>query len=274
MDLMTLITANRVKLAIALLAFGTAGYVIAAVFMRPAYRAEALVMPRQSAPSGMLAGLVGQALPDIGLQRDQGVDKNVPLQTIASHGLLQTFIRDYAVIPALCSAHAISCADTRGSPALNQERMMNSAIKLFQEHILSVDENQLTGVVHVSVIWYDRKLAAEWCNELIDLTNHDIQTYAENTASVRVKYLKQEAADTPLVPLQAAIGTILQTELTKQVDAATRSDYAWQVLDRAYPPDDRRPARPLKAVIAAVAGIAGSLLLLAILAWRFRSRVT
>src|SRR5436190_715980 len=61
LDLMTLITANRVKLAIALLAFGTAGYVIAAVFMRPAYRAEALVMPRQSAPSGMLAGLVGQA---------------------------------------------------------------------------------------------------------------------------------------------------------------------------------------------------------------------
>jgi len=275
LDLMDLVRTNRVKLAIALAAFGGAGYLIAAVFMWPAYRAEALVMPRQAMSSGALSGLLGQALPDsLGIPHDQNVDKNVPLQTIVSHALLETFIRNYSVIQVLCRSRAISCGDAQGNAALNQERTMNSAISLFQQHVLSVDENQLTGVVHISVIWYDRKLAADWCNELIDLTNHDIQNKAETTASLRVKYLKQEYANTQLVPLQTAIGTILQTELTKQVDAATRSDYAWQVLDRAYPPDDRRPARPLKSVIAAVAGIAGALSLLAILAWRSRSRLT
>jgi len=72
--------------------------------------------------------------------------------------------------------------------------------------------------------------------------------------------------------LQTALRTILQTELAKQVDAATRSDYAWQILDRAYPPDDRRPARPLKSLIAAVSGMTGALLMLAFLAWRARKR--
>jgi len=271
--LMDLVRTHRVKLAIPLAAFGGAGYLIAAVFMWPAYRAEALVMPRQTMSSGALSGLLGQALPDsLGIPHDQSVDKNVPLQTIVSHALLEIFIRDYAVTPVLCRAHAISCHDAPDNPALNEERTMNSAIRLFREHILSVDENQLTGVVHVSVIWYDRKLAADWCNELIDLTNHDIQKKAETTASLRVKYLQQEYANTQLVPLQTAIGTILQTELTKQVDAATRSDYAWQILDRAYPPDDRRPARPLKSLIAAVSGMTGALLMLTFLAWRARKR--
>jgi len=124
--------------------------------------------------------------------------------------------------------------------------------------------------VHISVIWYDRKLATDWCNELIDMTNHDIQKNAKDATSMRVKYLKQEYANTSLAPLQTAIGTILETELTKQVDAATRSEYAWRVLDRAYPPDDRRHARPLKSVIAAVSGLIGMLLLLTVLAWRSR----
>src|SRR5262249_24530742 len=149
---------------------------------------------------------------------------------------------------------------------------MHAALKLFQDHILSVDENQLTGVVHISVIWYDRRLAAEWCNELIEMTNLSLQKYSADAASMRVKYLKQEYGNTSVVPLQTAIGTILTSELTKQVDAATRPDFAWRVVDRAYPPDDRRPARPLKWLVATVAGLMGTLLLLAWLAWQSSRR--
>jgi uncharacterized protein involved in exopolysaccharide biosynthesis len=269
LDLLAVVKANRGKLTLVFLAFALAGYLIAAFLMRPAYRAEAVAMPRDVSPSGVLAGLVGGALPDsLGFLKDQGVDKNVPLQTIASGELLQNFLRDYSVIRVLCAANAIDCNDAPDNPALNQERTMHAAIKLFQDHILSVDENQITSVVHISVIWYDRKLAADWCNELIEMTNRSIQKYAADAASTRVKYLKQEYGNTLLIPLQTAIGTILTTELTKQVDAVTRPDFAWRVLDRASPPDDRRPARPLKWLIATVSGLLGVLLLLALLAWQ------
>jgi hypothetical protein len=246
------------------------GYLVAALLMRQAYRAEAVVMPREVSPSGMLAGLVGGALPDAlgGLLKDQGVDKNVPLQTIGSAELLRRFLTEHDVIRVLCAAKAIDCNDAPHDPALNEDRTMHAAVKLFQDHILSVDENQLSGVVHLSVIWYDRRLAAEWCNQLIDMTNQSIQKYAADAASTRVKYLNREYGNTPLVPLQTAIGTLLTSELTKQVDAATRPDFAWRVIDRAYPPDDRRPARPLKWVIATVAGLLGMLMLLGVLAWR------
>jgi uncharacterized protein involved in exopolysaccharide biosynthesis len=263
---MGVLKANRGKLALTFLGCGLAAFLVAAFLMRPAYRAEAMVMPRNVSPSGVLAGLVGGALPDF--LKDQGVDKNVPLQTIVSRALLENFLREYSVIRVLCAANAITCDDVPENPALNQERTMHSAVRLFQEHMLSVDENQITNVVHISVIWYDRKLAADWCNELIDMTNRSVQKYAADAASTRVRYLKQEYGNTTVVPLQTAIGTILETELTKQVDAATRPDFAWRVLDRAFPPDDRRPARPLKWLIATAAALMGALLLLAVLAWR------
>jgi hypothetical protein len=231
-----------------------------------------VVMQREASASGMLAGLVGGALPDAlgGLLKDQGVDKNVPLQTIVSTELLRSFLIERGVIPVLCAAQAINCNSAPGNAALNEDRTLHAAVKLFQDHVLSVDENQITGVVHVSVIWYDRKLAADWCNELIAMTNLRIQKYAADNASMRVRYLKQEYGNTPVVPLQTAIGTILTSELTRQVDAATRPDFAWRVVDHASPPDDRRPARPLKSLIGAVAGLMAVLTALAILMWRSR----
>jgi capsular polysaccharide biosynthesis protein len=272
LDLLAVVKVNRGKLVLAFLGFALAGYLIAAFLMRPAYRAETVVMPRETSASGMLAGLVGGALPDAlgGLLKDQGVDKNVPLQTIVSTELLRSFLTEHGVIRVLCAEKAVDCNNAPGNPALNDDRAVHAAVKLFRDHILSIDDNQLTGVVHISVIWYDRKLAADWCNELIEMTNLRIQKYAADNASMRVRYLKQEYGNTPIVPLQAAIGSILTSELTKQVDAATRPDFAWRVLDHASPPDDRRPARPLKSLIASVVGLMGVLILLAILAWRSR----
>src|SRR5262249_10636018 len=158
---------NRGKLALIFLGFALAGYLAAAFLMRPAYRADTVVMPRETSASGMLAGLVGGALPDAlgGLLKDQGVDKNVPLQTIVSTELLRSFLTEHDVIRVLCAAKSIDCNTAPGNPALNEDRTLHAAIKLFQDHVLSIDENQLTGVIHVSVIWYDRKLAADWCNE-------------------------------------------------------------------------------------------------------------
>src|SRR5437879_8615776 len=109
---MDLVRTNRVKLASALAAFGGAGYLIAAVFMWPAYRAEALVMPRQAMSSGALSGLLGQALPDsLGIPHDQNVDKNVPLQTIVSHALLETLDRKSTRLNSShrCISYAVFC---------------------------------------------------------------------------------------------------------------------------------------------------------------------
>jgi uncharacterized protein involved in exopolysaccharide biosynthesis len=267
----SLLTRNFWKLLLTFLLCGVAAFFLAAL-MRPAYRAEALVLPAHNANPGLLGGLVGgSALGALGLTQD--VDKNEPIQVIASHSLLKRFIDKYSLLPILCDADAIKCKRLHGSEAIQQERKMNSAIALFQKHLLSVSENTITGVVHVSIIWYDRRLAADWCNDLIDLTNKLIQDRAEELAAMRVTYLQQEYAQTSVVPLQSAVNSILVNEMTKKMDAATRPEYAWRVVNRAYPPDDRYPAEPQKAVIAAVAGVGGTSLYALFIVYRERRRL-
>jgi hypothetical protein len=228
-------------------------------------------MPVHNTSNGLLGSLVGQsALGALGMTQD--VDRNEPIQIVASHSLLSRFIEDHSLLPILCSSREIRCKNERAGELLEQEHRMNSAIELFQKKLLSVSENTLTGVVHVSVIWYDRTLAADWCNGLIDLTNAVIQERAKETASLRVKFLKEEYAQISIVALQQAVNTILVNEMTKQMDASTRPQYAWRVISRASIPDDRYPAQPQKAVIGVGAGL-GGILFYALVFW-LRQRKT
>jgi uncharacterized protein involved in exopolysaccharide biosynthesis len=265
-----LLMRNFWKLSLVFVVFGVMGYFLG-FLMRPAYRAEAVVIPVHNNSAGLLGGLVGgSALGALGI--GSNVDKNEPIQIISSFDLLKRFIDEQKLLPILCDARAIKCPGAPVTDSIAQERMMNSAVELFQKRILSVTETTITGVVHVSVIWYDRYLAAAWCNGLIDLTNKTIQDRAEEIAETRVKYLQQEYAQTSVVPLQSAVSTILVNEMTKKLDAATRPEYAWRILNRAPPPDDRFPARPLKSVLALGAGLVAVFLYIMILAYTHRNR--
>lgn len=271
-DVLAVAVENRWILLAVFVACAIAGYCIAR-FMRPAYRAVTLVMPIESAPQGLLGGIVGQtALSGLGMT--QSINKNEPIALIQSHSLLAAFLSEDRVVPVLCGAHAIKCNFPGVNPALVDERKLDSAIELFQTRILGVTEDKLTDSVSVSVIWYDRFLAATWCNDLVALTNRTIQERAEATAATRVKFLEEQYAKTRVMALQVAVSTALERELTKQMDAETQPDFAWRVVDRAWPPDDRYPARPLKAAIAAVAGLGGLLACLLFLLWKSGRQVS
>jgi LPS O-antigen subunit length determinant protein (WzzB/FepE family) len=147
---------------------------------------------------------------------------------------------------------------------------MNDAIKLFHDDLLSVDEDQLSGVIHVTLVWYDRVLAAQWCNGLIELTNRTMQAKARELAAKRIGFLEKEYQGAATVNLQASISTLLQTDLSRAADASTRPEYALRVIDPASVPDDRHPVRPRKAVIGAISGVLGALLALAVVGVRKR----
>jgi uncharacterized protein involved in exopolysaccharide biosynthesis len=261
------LASNLGSLAIVALLCGAGGFA-ASYLMRPAYRAEAVVMPLRNVPSSFLGGIVGDAGLGNVLGMSGSVDKNEPIAVISSRNSLTKFIQDRNLVPLLCQTHAIRCRHSSANEALNQEHFLNSAIELFQDHILSVTENTITSTVRVSVTWFDRHAAAEWCNALIDLTNRTIQERAQATAALRIGYLEREYAATSIVQLQGVLNTLLVSEMTKQIDSATQPEYAWHVIDRATPPDDRYPARPLRFVVAVAAGLLGALLWIGVLQLR------
>ena len=266
-----LITTSRWQLLTVFVVCAAAGYLLAGL-MRRAYRAEAVVIPVQSAPQGLMSGLTGllgsSALQGLGMA--PSADKNETLETLRSRALARQFIGERNLLPQLCASKAIDCDDAAPAGGLAAERQMHEAVKLFRDDLLSVDEDQLTGVIHVSVVWYDRVLAAQWCNGLIELTNRHMQGRARELAASRIGFLNQAYQRADTVNLQASVSTLLQTELSRAADASTRPEYALRVVDPASPPDDRRPVRPRKAVIGAASGILGALLALAYIGVRKR----
>jgi LPS O-antigen subunit length determinant protein (WzzB/FepE family) len=237
--------------------------------MRRAYRAETLIFPAQSGNSGLLSGissLVGSsALSSLGMAQD--VNKNEAMGTLTSHALIQEFIKQRGIVSVLCRERAITCYDEARGGSLAVERNMNSAVKLFQSNLLAVNEDQITGIIRVSVIWFDRQIATDWCNGLIALTNDRVQQRTRSMAERRIAYLHQAYERATIVPVQTASASLLQMELSKEMDASSRPDYAFHIIDAASTPDDRYPARPRRAVIGAAAGCFGFLVALAVLAY-------
>jgi len=253
------------------LALGLATYLLS-YLMHKAYRAEALVVPVQNDNSSLSGGLgslvAATAFTTLGLA--PGADKNEALETLQSRVLARQFIVERNLLPILCKSDAIDCDSPADTPTLTAERQMNDAIKLFTDDLLGVNEDTVSGAIHVTLVWYDRALAADWCNGLIALTNRRMQESAHDLTSKRIEFLKAAYARTDVVTAQAAITTLLQTELSRALDASTRPEFALRVVDPATPPDDRKPARPRKAVLGAIGGVLGALLALAYGGWRRR----
>jgi uncharacterized protein involved in exopolysaccharide biosynthesis len=266
-----LITTSRRPLLIVFVVCAAAGYLLSGL-MRRAYRAEALVVPVQAAPQGLMGGLSGilgsGALAGLGLA--PSADKNEAKEILHSRALLRQFITERNLLPQLCESKAIGCDPRSPATGLVLERQMDDAVKLFRDDLLGVDEDTISGVIHVSVVWYDRNLAAQWCNGLIELTNRLMQSKARDMAARRVSYLRQEYQRADTVNLATSISALLQTDLSRAVDANTRPEYALRIVDPASPPDDRRPVRPRKAVIGAASGVLGALLALIIIGVRRR----
>jgi uncharacterized protein involved in exopolysaccharide biosynthesis len=256
------LAAHFKSILIVALLCGAAGFG-AFYLMRPAYRAQAIVMPVHNASHNIFGGLAQGLGGMLGLAGD--VDKNEPIQVIGSRTLLKGFIEERNLVELFCRIKAIKCIKSGLGDAIDQEHFLNSTIDRFQKRILGVTENNTTSSVRVSITWYDRVVAAQWCNDLIELTNRTAQARAQAISEMRTKYLRQEMETTSVVSLQSALSTLLVSEMTKKMDAATQPQYAWHVIDPATPPDDRFPAGPGRWVFALAASLIGSLLWIGVL---------
>ena len=269
--LFELVFSARRVLVIAFVVCGITGYLFSGL-MRRAYRAAATVASVQSVNPGLAggpSGLLGSlALTSLGLAPT--ADKNEAKEILHSRAVIQQFITERNLLPVLCKSGALDCDSAGSDGALAAERQMNDAVDLFRDNLLAVKEDTLSGMIYVSVVWYDRVLAADWCNGLIELTNRRMQGKARDLAAQRVKFLREEYERAEIVSVQSAVSSLLQAELSRAMDASTKPEYALRVVDRATVPDDRYPVRPRKAVIGAASGVFGALLTLAVAAMRRR----
>ena len=232
------------------------------------YRAEVLLVPAEekSTPSlgGQLGGLAALAGVSVGAS-----DSVEAVATLKSREFAREFIEDYGLLPIFFADDWD--AENQRWVADDPSKIpdIRDAVSFFHEEVLSVSEDRKTYLVTLAVQWKDPEIAAAWAAVLAGRLNLRLRERALRDAETNVEYLQQQLAGTNVVTLQQAIGRLLENELQKLMLARGNTDFAFRIIDSAYPPKER--AHPNRKLIAALGTAAGGMLGLA---WVFVTHLT
>jgi uncharacterized protein involved in exopolysaccharide biosynthesis len=91
--------------------------------------------------------------------------------------------------------------------------------------------------VTLTITWTDPKLASQWANGLVQMTNAYLRDKAIRESESNIEYLNAEAARTNVIEVKQAIYSILKTEINREMIARGSSEYAFKIIDPATPPE-------------------------------------
>jgi uncharacterized protein involved in exopolysaccharide biosynthesis len=246
------------------LAVGTCtilGAVVAAgiaLSMTPIYRAQVLLAPAAATSSGgsTIARIADQFAPLAGLIGSESsggfAGKDVWIAALASRRLLERFIRDRALAPALFPEEwdPVSMSWKDDPPTINQ------AIERFEE-LRGVSEDRRTSLVTLSVEGTDPRLVAEWATGLVDEVNTFLRDRAIEEAKRSIAFLEEELAETSVVERQQIIYRLIESKTSEIMMANARDEYAFVVVDPAMTPDEGSFVRPRRALLVGIGLLLG-----------------
>jgi uncharacterized protein involved in exopolysaccharide biosynthesis len=219
------------------------------------FRAEAVMIPRESIAGSRLASGLSQfgGLADLaGINIGSGA-KQEPIGVLRSRGFSQRFIEQNDLTDVLTEA-------LRGPLGTSIERDQSDIGQIvddFRRSVLSISEDKKTGLVTVAIEWRDAMVAADWANKITRQINAEARMRALDESNRNISYLQGQLAGTETVSLQQAIARLLESEMQKVMIAQGTDEFAFRVVDEAHPPPKR--FRPKRSIIVALAFMIGLL---------------
>ena len=209
-----------------------------------------------------LGGLASLA----GLSVSAGGPKAEALATLQSEALTQRYIQEHDLLPLLFSDKWDAQQGQWKVSSQTKVPTLWKGNEYFARRVREVIENTKTGLVTLTVTWTDPKLASDWANGLVALTNRYLRDKAIRETEQNISYLNDQAAKTTVVGLREAIYSLMESEIKQQMLARGRDEYALRVIDPAVPPE--KPSFP-KPLLWTVGGFLGGALLavIAVLLW-------
>ena len=231
----------------------TALAVVYALVATEWYRAEAVLMPRDSRSGTGLAGQLAQfgGLADLaGLSLGQN-SKQEPLGVLKSKGFARRFIEQNDLVETL--------SDDAPALVLRSDRPVQDVgevVDQFVRSVLKVSEDRRSGLVTVAIEWKDASTAADWANKITQQVNNEMRLRTLDEGTRNISYLQSQLALTEAVSLQQAIARLLEAEMQKVMLAQGTDEYAFRIIDSAEPPVKRaRPKRTLTVLFAFAAAL-------------------
>lgn len=254
--------------------------VIVALMLPNIYRAEALLAPNSQEGAGGLSALAAQygnlaGLAGINIGNTSTDKVAVGLEVLKSRKFISEYIERHDILVPLMAATGwdsetgkleidpglydeSSNTWTRDvSPPRKSIPSMQEAYKVFTD-ILSIAQDNTSGLVTVSIEHYSPDVAKQWVDWLVEDLNRSTMRRDVAAAEQAIEYLNEQIEKTSIAELQKVFVSLIE-EQTKTVMLAEVSDeYLLKTLDPAVVPELK--ARPKRAFIVILATFLGGFL--------------
>ncbi len=203
-----------------------------------------------SSALGQFGGIASLA----GLSLQGNSEKSEAIAILQSDALTMRYIKDHDLLPVLYPkewdpVRKQWLGDPRKTPTLWRGN------EKFKGDIRDVAESSKTGLISLTVTWTDPRVAAQWANDLVKLTNDYMRDKAISDSERNIAYLKDQAAKTDIAQVRTAVYAILESEIRRAMLARGTEEYALKVLDPAIAPE--KPSAPKRTIWVMVGFVAG-----------------
>ncbi len=235
------------------------------------YLGEALIAPAENEQNtgiqlGGLEGLAGLA----GISLPASADTDQNLAVLRSRDFIWRFIREQDLMPVLFSKEWDASKEQWIAADPDEQPNLWDAYRLFTRKIFQVTKEPNTGLVRVSIEWYDPEVAALWANQIIELLNHYLRSKAIETSTKNLEYLNEELESVEVAGMRLTLYQLIEKEQRTAMVVNTQKEYAFRVLDPAVAPDKK--VRPKRALLTLLAGVLGVLLAMVYVVVRYGDR--
>jgi len=241
---------------------------VLAWILPPVYRSDVVLAPVSEAPGalssvlqdyGALASVAGL---NLGMNESS---KEEAIATLRSRALADRFIRDEGLMPVLFRDDWDSVGNRWMNDDPSNQPSTWDAYEMFDKEIRRVTEDRRSGLVTLSIDWYDPETAARWANKIVERVNNQLRERDIAEAETSIKYLQEQLEKTSVLGVRQGIYELLENQIKTITLARVREQYAFRIVDPAVPADPKRPIRPKRILMSAVA-LTGGLLIGIILA--------
>jgi uncharacterized protein involved in exopolysaccharide biosynthesis len=250
----------KLMLAVSTVAFALGFALTYAI--RPVYRAETVLLPADTTSelSSLSAGIAGfgelASLAGIVPRQTTSAEG---LATLNSSGFLRRFLVGHELADVVNGTRPLRL-DWIGVSSKERSNNLSDAVGRFQRRIMSISQDHRTGVIRLQVYWHDPEAAAAWANGLAAQVNRELRQQALDESKRRLRYLQARAEDNNLAPVREAIYAVMEAEIKSATIASAREEFAFRIVDRAYPSEVNDYVAPRRWAIALTFVLFGVLL--------------
>lgn len=207
--------------------------------------ADVVVMPVNdvgggaSTSLGSLGGLASLAGVRLG---KTGSDD--PRPVLLSREFIGGFILDEGLLASLAEPE-----DESG------ELDMRVAVKQFLKGVISLEMDERSGIITLSIKWSDPQIAASLANKLVERFDEMKRTDSINTAQNNILFLESQLEATQLVSVQESLVRLMESEYEKIMIASGKPFFSLEVIDKAVPPKLR--SEPKRTIIVLATTLVG-----------------